>query len=281
MTNFINTNDSMKNYATQFIFFMLAVALAGCATPKIDKSKFNIPKVVAISDFPDLRSTATIQVVTINWPEHYFTGGSFDQFFDVKRDPQKPDFSSKALTGMDAGSIGGLIEASANKTEQKAADFPNLARRTFENDLREVLLKKLSENLNRKGIEIKIVLDSRSTPPRLRWSTRVDDLTIKGQFPDSEPINADVLVHLCPIAIYAANGPLNSYTQKVGIAVAMFDARSRKFIGWQAFPYTAPNSRFEYSTYDGLVADIENAGPALQAALISLIPAVANTITGQ
>lgn len=271
----------MKHHAKRFLLALLAVALTGCATPKIDKSKFTQPKVVAISDFPDLRSIATIQSVTINWPEHYFTGGSFDQFFDVKRDAKELDFSSKAIIGQDAGVIGGVIEASAKRTEQKAAEFPLLARKTFDNDLRKLLLKRISENLSGKGIEVKVVQDSRDMPPRLRWDTKVDDLNVKGQFPNSEPIDADVLVHLCPIAIYAASGPLNSYTQKVGIAVAMFDARTRKFIGWQAFPYTATSSKFEYSTYDGLVSDIGNAGPALQAALLSLVPDVANAISGR
>jgi hypothetical protein len=271
----------MEIYAKRLIFCMLAATLTGCATPKIDKNKFTQPKIVAISDFPDLRSIATIQIVTINWPEHYFTGGGFDQFFEVTRDPKKLDFSAKALTGMDAGAIGGIIEASANRTEQKAAEFPKLARKTFDGDLRELLLNKLSESLKQKGIEVKLLADSRGTPPRLRWSTKVDDLAVKGQFPDSEPINADVLVHICPLAIYAANGPLNNYTQKVGIAIAMFDARSRKFIGWQAFPYNPPGIKYEYVTYDGLLSDIGNAGPALQAALLSLVPAVANTISGQ
>jgi hypothetical protein len=73
---------------------------------------------------------------------------------------------------------------------------------------------------------------------------------------------------------------VRSYQRQAGIAVAPFDGRTRRFIGWQAFPFTASDSRFEYLKYDSLVSDIDHAAPALSAALLSLVPQVTATISG-
>lgn len=290
-----------------FVCASMALLLTGCATPKIDANKFIRPKVVAIADIPDIRPAATIRVVVANWPRPYFSG-EFDNYFikpeevasvelmpyanvtdsQTIRNQLGPQgapagWSGAATIGLVGGITAGIIEESAARTESRALGFPALVNATLETDLRTKFLNSLTSELIAKGIEVKILTDTRSTPPRMRWVAKDDkgESLAVGQLFDDSTIDADIFANISIVAIYAAPGPLNSYAQVVGVCIALYDARTRKFIGWQAFPYKPPNSKFEYLTYDALVSDVKAAGPALQGALISLVPQVASAISGQ
>lgn len=286
---------------------LAALLLAGCATPKINTGQLDRPKKVAISDIPDIRTAATIQIVIVNWPQYYFSG-AFDRFFispdaggpmvnpaftadianqvvtnHIATSPMPVSMGNAALMGGVAGLTAGILDASAASTEKKAQEFPKLVGSAVDTDLRSALMKSLTRELNAKGIEVEVLPDTRGTPPRMRWAAKNEEGEVlsTGQFAEGPSLDADLLVNLSPVAVYAAPGPLNSYTQRVGIGLALFDARTRKFIGWQAFPYKSPTSQFDYMTYDGLASDVKAAGPALHEALLSLVPQIAGTISGQ
>lgn len=283
-----------------------AVVLAGCATPQIDASKFTPPKTVVIDDFPDINPVATIQPTVTNWPEMYFSG-RFDGFFTYQGRseplPPLPSYSDQAnqiatnqilssprpsvaqgaAMGAAGGVVGALIQASAEDTERKAAAFPAIVRKTFPGDLRTEVLAAVRQGLENKGIQVRVAGETRNLPPRLHWPGRNEkgEPLAAGVLAGSPSVEADLLVQVVPVAAYTAPGPLNTYTRKAGIAVALFEGRTRRFIGWQAFPFRASDNKFEYIRYEGLLADVENAGPALRNALLSLVPQVVDTIAGR
>jgi hypothetical protein len=139
----------------------------------------------------------------------------------------------------------------------------------------------LRSSLEAKGITVSMLADSRNLAPRLRWpavitypmATQVE----KGQLPDSPALDVDILAQVVPLVAYAAPGTLNSYDSKVGIGLALYDGRTRKFLGLQAF--RATHNPQSYSTYDGLVADIGKTAPAQFEALMSLIAQVSAAIS--
>jgi hypothetical protein len=296
-----------KERALALICLLGVLAVAGCATPKIEAARVGAPKSVVIEDFPNLNTVATIQVVTTNWPAPYFSQ-RFDGFFladgktpavpglpnyteqanqivmnQILASPRPVGVGSAAAMGAAGGLVAGVIQASAEDTQRRAAEFPGLVRKKIPHDLREEVMRALVEALRNEGIQVRIAGETRNLPPRVRWPATdpKGEPIAPGPFAASPPVDADLLVQISPIALYAAPGPLNSYSPKVGIGLALFDGRTRQFLGWQAFPFVWPDSRFSYNTYDGLVADLDNAGPALRTALLSLVPQVVNVIAGK
>lgn len=289
---------------------MLAAALlAGCTTPRIENGSVGRPKTVVIQDFPDPQPVATIEVVTANWPQMYYSG-RFDRFYVIDDAPPTPSPAGATLaTGVTAGAIsgaqmarnnngnvyhgavaggvvggivGGIIAAGAESTQKKAEEFPALFRQaTPDIDLHADLLKGIKSALEAKGMQVRIADDTRNMPPRLYWPAKPPrgENLVTGTLEEHPPVDADVLVQLAPLAIYASPGPLNNYNSKVGVAVAMYNGRTREFIGWQAL-YTKENELW-YARYDSLVADIAKAAPAQAHALMSLVPQVANVICGE
>jgi hypothetical protein len=189
-----------------------------------------------------------------------------------------------ALSGAVSGIVEGKFQSTAEDTRKKAAQFPDLARKAMLGDLRRDLLAALRSALEARGVQVRIADQTRHSPLRLYWPVNSDtggpQPLPPGQFKDSPPVAADLLVQVAPVAFYGAIGPMQSYQRKVGIAVALFDGRTRRFLGWQAFPFSAGDGHFEYLKYDSLVEDIDHAAPALTAALLSLVPQVAAVIGG-
>jgi len=288
------------------VFALLAIA--GCATPKIDAGQYVPPKTVVIADFPDIHPVATIGVYVANWPEVYFSE-RFDGFYAVNgisppqaaiadnaqqinqvvtnqivSSPQPVSIGQAAAIGAIGGLMGAMIQASAEETQKKAANFPELVRKALPGtDLRADLLKAVQDGLESQGVRVRISGDSRHLPLRLRWPAnpqRGENLP-KGMLLDSSPVDADLLVQIAPIAFYAAPGPLNNYSRVVGITVALFHGRTRQFIGWQAFPFRGGDGDFSYMRYDSLVEDVGRAAPALRYALMSLVPQVVDAISGR
>jgi hypothetical protein len=289
---------------TMWIGGLLMLLLTGCANrPVIESERFAAPKTVVIHDIPDLNPVATIGIVLRFWPQSYFSPGH-DRFVtfqggtptvvpypgsgtqelvnqqivnQIATAPRPMSPGAGAAVGAAGGLVGGLIEFNAAKTEARAAAFPSLVRRATGNaDWRTDFVQAVKTGLEGQGVQVTLASETRNMPHRLRWpATDADGKPIPtGALAGSPPIDADLLVQVSPIALYAAPGPLNSYGRVAGVAVALFDGRSRSFLGWQAIPFDPPFGQFSYPTYDELVADLDKAAPALQEALMSLVPQV-------
>lgn len=201
-------------------------------------------------------------------------------------DSPKPVSLPQGLAmGAAGGIVGAFIEASAAETQKRAVAFPSLLQKTMPDlDMRADILKGIRQGLETKGIQVRIAPESRNLPMRLRWPTTLDKDAAElppSEFANSPAVDADLLVQIAPIAGYAAPGPLNSYEPVAGICVAVFDGRTRQFLGWQAFYYKPPNSKFNFMTYSGLLEGLPTAGPALRDALMSLLPQVTDAIAGK
>jgi hypothetical protein len=147
-------------------------------------------------------------------------------------------------------------------------------------DTRTEVLNSMRASLEAKGITVSMVDDSRSLAPRLRWpaNTKEGKPIETGVMANTPPIEADIVAQIVPMVVYASPGPLNNYNSVVGIGVALYEGRTRKFIGWQAF--TSDQNQLWYARYDSLLADIAQAAPAQQNALMSLIGQVSDAISG-
>lgn len=295
-------------YLAKYFFCFLVVMLTGCATPQINTNQFAPPKSVVIADFPDMQMAATIEVLPIRWPDYYFnqktdhffiiagkeetytavadSSGQMNQLINqqIANAPRPMSVGQAAAAGAVAGLVGGIIQMSAAATQKKAAEFPGLVSKILPNvDMRLDLLKALREGLEAKQIQVKIASETRNLPPRMFWPAKNEkgEPFAVGPLANSPPMDADLLVQLAPIAVYAAPGPLNSYVRSAGICIALFNARTREFLGWQAVYFNGPNERFSYSTYTGLVADLNLAAPALHQAFLSLVPEVVRIISAE
>ncbi|MFO1251522.1 MAG: hypothetical protein U1E77_10420 [Inhella sp.] len=282
------------------------LSLSGCSTPKIEPGAFHTPKSVLIADFPDIHPIATIRVVYKYRPEDYFNGRTDGYYVvngaaplqpatpssaaninqavasQISQSPRPVSVGTGVAAGLAGGLVGALIDASAEETQKKAAEFPNLVKKSIQGDFRVDFLDALRHSLEAKGVEVNITSETRNSQVRLIWPTKNTDSTAPGggQIPDAPAPGADLFVQVAPIALFAAPGPLNSYAREVGVGVAIFDGRTRKFLGWQAFPFKANDSKFQYLTYESLVADVSNAGPALRETLLSLVPQVVGVVSG-
>lgn len=303
----------MKSFFGTFFASIVLLLITGCATPVIDSKRFPPPKSVAIADFPDMVAAASIEIMVLNWPAPYFAG-RFDHFFSINGQiPVLPDIAYNSeqtnqfiqqqihqqrtnypqqklsigqagLAAGIAGGIAGAIQVSAEETQKRAAEFPDLVRKTMPGtDLRLELLGALRTGLEARQIQVQFIKETRNYPIRLFWPVKdaKGDSWPVGPFAANPPIDVDLVVQLAPIAAYIAPGPLNAYRPSVGIAVAVFNGRTREFLGWQAVYYTGPNHGLSYHQYDSLVAEVEKVGPFLRQTLLSLVPDVVRIISAE
>lgn len=266
------------------VYLLLLFGLVGCVTPpKIDTASFPAPKSVVIVDIPKMSNVALIGVV-VPWapgfPQFHFSERA-DRFFDV---PGQSPASSNAASA-NAGVIGSVIESKAAATQKKSAEefSAEVLKRFPDFDLRADFIKSLRASLEGRGIAVKMLSDRPDQAPRLRWpaSDKEGNTYPAGSLENSPPVDADVLVQVSPIAIYNSPGPLNAYKRNVSVGLALYNGRTRQFIGRQTVRFNAPDSRFQYHQYDALVQDLSQAAPALRDALVSLVPEVADIISGR
>jgi hypothetical protein len=284
-----------------------AALLGGCATPTIDRTQLTRPKTVAIVDFPDAKPAAIIGLINARWPQAFFLGSADPYFIPAGgqfsapavegqvvvagvagavagRQVARANHTSKAggtLAGAGVGlAVGALIDAGARETQKKAEGYPAAVQRAMPGvDIRTEVLGALYQSLQAKGITVTLLEDSRNLAPRLRWPATQDGKPIEaGELADSPPVDADIVAQVVPLVVYASPGPLNNYNSVVGIGLALYEGRTRKFLGWQAFQ--SDQNKLWYARYDSLVADIGQAAPAQHVALMSLIPQVADAISG-
>lgn len=283
----------MTSFLPRTAILALALLLAGCAIHKIDSGKFSPPRTVVIEDVPDITPIVLLmRPFPLPAPFYYFSERT-DHYYTGANSPGRVEVSVafttpvRMGTAVGAGVAGGLVGAMINQvaadSARKAEAFPDLARGVLKDgDLRSSLMTALRASLEAKGIEVRIDPATRDAPRRPRWNVKAAFGTeVRGARPESPPVDADLLVQLAPIASYSAHGLALPYERRVGVAVALFHGRTREFIGWQAFAFEATSRDFEYSTYDKLAADVEKAAPALRTALLSLVPEIAEIISGK
>lgn len=298
----------VRSFLTLTAGLLGAALLSGCATPKIDRTQFARPKTVAIADFPDVKPAAVIGLLTTRWPASYFMGPADPYFIPAGGEFSAPPAPGVAVLGTVAGAVAGrqaaramhtsktagtlggaavglavgaLLDASAESTQKKAENYPAEVQKAMPGmDIRKDVLAALRQSLEAKGIVVSMLDDSRNLLPRLRWTGRAENGNPieAGELADTPPVDVDIVAQVVPLEVYASPGPLNNYNSMVGIGVALYEGRTRKFIGWQAFE--SDQNKLWYARYDSLVGDIQKAAPAQHAALMSLIPQVAETISG-
>lgn len=275
------------------------LVLTGCAVhPKIAADQVRGKKTVTIVDTPPVKNAALIGVMTPYFDFHF--SSKTDLFFsDADRvlggdyagnaiastlNQQSASPSTSRSTGtaslVAAGLVGALIQASAEDTEKKAQGFDSEVRRLFpdwkpQQDFIEALL----QALHQRGLQP--VLASRRTNVLLWPAGKEDGTPYRSQSRnDLEPTNSDLVLQVSPLAFWNAPGPLNEYRMNVSVGMAIYDAKSKAFLGRQTVVYDGPKGTI-YPLYRGLVADLPSAQPRLRLALLSLIDKVADVASGK
>jgi hypothetical protein len=294
-------------------YLFLTSALSGCvAQSVIDTKSFPPPKSAVILDVPKLHPAATVGV-NVPWApgakwfhfseraDYYFlagtpqgpqrvdyTQGISDQAMQPILNSSKPVPMSQIAGAAFAGAaVGAIIQASADETFRKSQTFAADILKIYPDfDLRADFMKALVAALKSNGLDVTLSPDMSGSAPRLRWpasETTKDGTTVlspgaKDGFP---AVDADLLVQVSPLAFYNAPGPLNAYRRNVSVGIALYNGRTRQFLGRQTVWFVSPDARFEFSSYDSMVAALPTAAPALRQALLSLVPDVADIIAGK
>jgi len=299
----------MKPIRTLF----LAAALSGCvAQPTIDPKDVVAPKTAVLIDIPKMHNAATVGI-NVPWApgpkwfhfseraDYYFLAGSpqgpslpnYDQQIGAQTQAQmfntpKPMPMGQMVGGAFAGAVvGAMIQSSADETFKKSQGFHAEILKLYpQYDLRGDFMNALVSALKSHGVEVTLALEGGSVAPRLRWpaseAAKDGANVLSSVAADSFPaVDADLLVQVSPLAFYNAPGPLNAYRRNVSVGVALYNGRTKQFLGRQNVWFASTGGSSEYSTYDGLVADLPAAAPALRLALLSLVPDVASIIAGK
>ena len=292
---------------------LLALMLGGCVTqPVIDMKGVASPKSAVIVDVPKLHPAATVGV-TVPWApgdkwfhfseraDYYFLAGSpqgpqrvdYAQGINeqamqqVYNSPKPVPMGQMAGAAFAGAAVGAIIQASADETFRKSQSFAAEILKVYPDfDLRADFMDALQKALRGHGVTVSVSSSGADAAPRLRWpaAERTQDGTnvLSTAGADGFPaVDADLLVQVSPLAFFNAPGPLNAYRRNVSVGIALYDGRTKRFLGRQNVWFVAGDGRFEYSTYDGLVADLRAAAPALRQALLSLVPDVAEIIAGK
>jgi hypothetical protein len=296
-----------------FRWLWIAVALAGCvAQPVIDPKAFAPPKSAAILDVPRLHAAATVGI-NVPWApgprwfhfseraDYYFLAGSpqgpqrvdyaqgiNEQAMQQVYNSPKPVPMGQMVGAAFAGAaVGAIIQASADDTFRKSQTFAAEILKIYPDfDLRADFMNALVATLKSHGVGATLSPEPSGGAPRLRWpaseTTKDGANVLSAADAESFPaVDADLLVQVSPLAFYNAPGPLNAYRRNVSVGIALYNGRSKQFLGRQTVWFVSSDARFEYSSYDSLVADLRAAAPALRQALLSLVPDVANVIAGK
>jgi hypothetical protein len=278
---------------------LLMFFLGGCAVhPKIATEKLKAKSTVAIVETPPLKNVALIGVITPYFDFHFSSGS--DHFFSDPGYKLQSDYASGALnTALNqqsvtprtsigasatsvatAGLVGALIQASAEDTQQKAMGFDAEVRKLFPGiDLQKEFLDALVPALKQRGMQPVVLAGDKTNT--LRWPAKNEkgESYRSGSLSSSESIDSDLVLQVSPIAFWNAPGPLNAYRMNVSVGVAVYDGRTKEFLGRQTIVYGGPSGG-AYSTYSGLLSDLNSAIPALRGALISLAPKAADLVSG-
>jgi hypothetical protein len=289
---------------------LLALLLGGCvAQPVIDPKSFPPPKSAVLIDVPKLHVAATVGV-TVPWAPgpnwfHFSERADYHFLAGAPKGPERVDHQQQigeltnqqivnrptpmpmgqvAGAALAGAAVGAIIQASADETLRKSQQFNAEILKLFPDyDLRADFMNALVAAVKGHGVAVTLATEGVQGAPRLRWpATDAEQNVLQRGSPGNLPaVDADILVQVSPVAMYNAPGPLNSYNRNVSVGIAMYDGRSKRFLGRQSVWFVSPDQRYSYSLYDSLVADLPAAAPALRQALLSLVPDVAEIIAGK
>lgn len=260
---------------------VMLLCLGGCASmPMVDVSKVGAPKTVAIVDFPDVAPQALIGVYAPHapGPNQFHFSERADEFFAV------PGAASRVpVIDLSGGLIGGMISSNAAETQKKARAFGAEVKKLYPDyDLRADFMKALRGALEARGVTVSVLSDRRDKAPRLRWpaADAEGNKYPSGSIESAPPVDADLVLQVSPIAMYNSPGPLNNYSLNVTVGVALYNGRTRQFLGRQTLRYVPSDSR-SYARYDSLLGELGQAAPPLRDGLLTLAPQVADLATGR
>jgi hypothetical protein len=290
------------------VLLALAWSLSGCmgTGPVVDKTRIAPPKSVAIVEPPRMRNAAAIGIFS-DWnaqPDHF--SPAYDKYFALDGVPPAgpdslPDYARQvgeqhlqqaalqpapsvgmaAAGGAVAGLMGAAIQASAEDTMKKAAQFDKeVTARVPGYDLRADLVQALAASMRERGVAVTIVKDSAGTGtgPRLRWPVSQFPGKAVAAAQDFPAVDADLLLQLSPVAIWNAPGPMNNFRRAVSIAVVIYNGRTKEYLGTQAFWFNNPAWQHEYTRYETLVADSPAAAATMREAVLSLVPQIVDAV---
>lgn len=282
-----------------FLCWLLVLVLTGCAVhPKIASDQVRGKKTVTIVDTPPFKNAALIGVMPPYFDFHF--SSRTDMFFSDAEHVLGVDYAGNAIAStlnqqsasppasrsagasslVAAGLVGALIQASAEDTEKKAQGFDREVRRLFPDwNPQQEFVDALLVALRQRGLQP--VVASRRTNVLLWPASKEDGTPYRSKSPDDvEPSDSDLLLQISPLAFWNAPGPLNEYRMNVSVGMAMYDAKSKAFLGRQSVVYDGPKGTI-YPLYRGLVADLPTAQPRLRLALLSLVDKVADVASGK
>jgi hypothetical protein len=292
----------------RLLLVVLPLLLTACGSiPTIKTDKFARPQTVAIVEAPAMRNAALITTATYVPTFHFSPTADYFFLLDPGKTMAGEPFptdsrgmvaatavSVAALTktapfgngntGAQVGAaflVGALIDANAADTQKKAANFSEEVDKQIPNlDLRREFSNALQQALNAKGIRTILIKDSINAPVRLRWPAPGADAS---QNPvattDLPAVDADLLVQYSPLAIYIAPGPLNNYRVRATVGVALYNGRTKEYLGHQTFQFDPKAWDNEYTSFAKLASEIGKVVSAERAGLLSLAPEIANVIS--
>ncbi len=231
---------------------------------------------MAIVDFPDVAPQALIGVYVpyAPGPNQFHFSERADEFFAVPGAAPRVDVIS---------TTGGLIGSIAAETQKKAQAFDAEVKKLYPDyDLRADFMKALRGALEARGATVSVLGDGRDKAPRLRWpaADAEGNKYPSGSIESAPSVDADLVLQVSPIAMYSSPGPLNNYSLNVTVGIALYNGRTRQFLGRQTLRYVPSDSR-SYARYDSLLEDLRQAAPPLRDGLLMLAPQVADLATGR
>ncbi len=285
----------------------VALSLGGCLAPLvIDPKSFAPPTTAVIVDIPKLNTTAVIGSVLPSIKGFHFTGNA-DYYF-LAGEAQAPVVPSAmnalnqqstqqiaqpngrvttaniATQALVTSVVGSIIDSGVIETNKKSKAFGSEILKRFPSyDLHADFKGALREGMQARGVRVTISDESVGSAPHLRWPATDQEGKPypSGDLNGMPAVDADVLIQVSPVAIYQAQSYLGSYHRNVSVGIAIYNGRTKKYIGAQVVRFKAPDSNFEYGRYENLVDDLPAAAPALRDALLSLVPTVADIVTGR
>jgi hypothetical protein len=166
------------------------------------------------------------------------------------------------------------------ETNRRAeAEFEAAINRRFPDlDMRRDLMEALRVALERRGVTVSMAAPTLQRAPRMLWpATDKEGRAYSVAAEPFPPVDADLLLQVSPIAVYNAPGALNAYAANVSVTLALYEGRTKRFLGRQNVWFKA-GSPSQYHRYESLVKDIDTAIPELRRALLSLVPDIVDIV---
>lgn len=293
-----------KNLGLTMCCALLVSVLTGCAapTPVIDATRYARPTSVVIVEPPPLRNLALVGVHVvpnaIAYPRHF--SPQYDYYFRTTGLPGNTPLHASAsspesiqavvqstpggqsvLGGAVGGAIGGALLGAERDSAIKAMRYDTEIRlRVPEFDLRREITYALAARLGERGVKVTVIQADGATGPRLRWPAKGIEGFAQVAPGNPEPVDADLLIQVSPIAHWFAPGVLNNFQRTGNIGVVIYNGRTKEFLGAQAFYYNSPAFQQQYARYETLVADSRTASQALQDGMLTLVPEIVDAVVG-